>query len=153
MEGLDAISNLKLRFGWGLTGNQEIPDKISLLAIGTTPAANGYFGGKLVPGITYLRTPNPDIQWETTIQANVGIDFGLFENRLSGTIDVFNKKTKDVLLEVYGKFPSPTERQWQNVPDMKIVNNGIELGLNGALIEKKNCHGIWASISPILKTR
>jgi len=68
MEDMKAISNLKLRLGWGLTGNQEIPDKISLLAVGTTPSANGYFGGKLTPGITYLRTPNPDIQWETTMQ-------------------------------------------------------------------------------------
>ena len=137
MEDMKAISNLKLRLGWGLTGNQEIPDKISLLAVGTTPSANGYFGGKLTPGITYLRTPNPDIQWETTMQTNIGIDFGFFENRLSGTIDLFNKKTTDVLLEVYGKFPSPTERQWQNVEDMKIINNGIELGLNGTLIAKK----------------
>jgi len=137
LRDVDAISNLKFRLGWGLTGNQEIPDKISLLAIGTTPAANGYFGGKLIPGITYLRTPNPDIQWETNIQTNIGIDFGLFENRLSGTIDVFNKKTKDVLLEIYAISPAPTERQWQNIPDMKIVNNGIELGLNGVLIEKK----------------
>lgn len=137
LEGLEAISNLKLRLGWGLTGNQEIPDKISLLAIGTTPAANGYFGGKLVSGITYLRTPNPDIQWETNIQTNIGIDFGFFGNRLSGTIDVFNKKTKDVLLEIYAISPAPTERQWQNIPDMKIVNNGIELGLNGVVISKK----------------
>lgn len=137
LENIDAIDDLKLRLGWGLTGNQEIPDKISLLAIGTTPSANGYFGGELSPGITYLRTPNPDIQWETTMQTNIGLDFSLFENRLSGTIDLFNKKTKDVLLEVYGKFPSPTERQWQNVPDMEIINNGFELGLNGLLIDKK----------------
>lgn len=132
------FSNLKLRLGWGLTGNQEIPDKISLLSVGTQTDANGYLGGALVPGITYLRTPNPDIQWETTLQTNFGVDFGLFDNRLSGTIDIFNKKTKDVLLEIPSKAPSPTRTQWLNVPDMRIINNGIEVGLNGVVVEQSD---------------
>ncbi|WP_423126381.1 TonB-dependent receptor [Gaoshiqia sp. Z1-71] len=138
LKGSGNLSNLKFRLGWGLTGNQEIPDKISLLSVGTQPDANGYFNGTLSPGITYIRTPNADIQWETTIQTNIGIDFGFFENRLSGTIDLFNKKTKDVLLEIPSKAPSPTQTQWLNVPDLKIVNNGIELGLNGLLIDQND---------------
>ncbi|MBC8004232.1 MAG: TonB-dependent receptor [Verrucomicrobia bacterium] len=138
MKDITFISNLKLRLGWGLTGNQEIPGKISFLAVGTTPSANGYFNGVLSPGITFLRTPNPDIQWETTDQTNLGIDFGFFDNRFSGTIDIFRKKTVDVLLEVPSKAPAATQTQWQNVPDLKIMNTGIELGLNGVLIDKKN---------------
>nr|MBD3621588.1 TonB-dependent receptor [Sunxiuqinia sp.] len=138
MDGATNLSNLKVRLGWGLTGNQEIPDKISLLAVGTTPSANGYFNGALSPGITFLRTPNPDIQWETTIQTNFGIDFGFYENRLSGTIDIFNKTTEDVLLEIPAKAPAATQTQWQNVPDLKIVNNGIELGLNGLVIDRND---------------
>jgi len=138
MKDIAAITNFKLRLGWGLTGNQEIPDKISLLAVGTTPSANGYFNGVLSPGITFLRTPNPNIQWETTQQTNFGIDFGLFENRLSGTIDLFSKKTVDVLLEVPAKAPAATQTQWQNVPDLKIMNTGIELGLTGVLVDKKD---------------
>ena len=138
MKEVTFISNLKLRLGWGLTGNQEIPDKISLLAVGTTPSANGYFNGVLSPGITFLRTPNPDIQWETTQQTNLGMDFGFFQNRFSGTIDVFSKKTVDVLLEVPSKAPAATQTQWQNVPNLKIMNTGIELGLNGILIERKS---------------
>lgn len=137
MKDMAAISNLKIRLGWGLTGNQEIPDKISLLAVGTTPSANGYFNGVLSPGITFLRTPNPDIQWETTQQTNFGIDFGFLENRISGTIDIFSKKTVDVLLEVPSKAPAATQSQWQNVPDLKIMNTGFELGLTGVLIESK----------------
>lgn len=132
------LSNLKLRLGWGMTGNQEIPDKISLLAVGTTPSANGYFNGTLSPGITFLRTPNPDIQWETTMQTNLGLDFGFWENRLSGTIDVFNKVTRDVLLEIPSKQPAATQTQWQNVPDLKIINNGFEIGLTGLLINTQN---------------
>ena len=138
MQSMESLSNLKFRLGWGMTGNQEIPDKISLLAVGTTPSANGYFNGTLSPGITFLRTPNPDIQWETTLQTNVGIDFGFFDNRLNGTIDVFSKSTKDVLLEIPAKAPAATQTQWQNVPDLRIVNNGFELGLNGLIVDKND---------------
>lgn len=137
-QGMESLSNLKVRLGWGLTGNQEIPDKISLLSVGTTPSANGYFNGTLSPGITFLRTPNPDIQWETTMQTNIGIDFGFWNNRLTGTLDLYNKTTTDVLLEVPAKAPAATQTQWQNVPDLKIVNNGIEIGLNGLLVEKND---------------
>lgn len=137
IKDLEVISDLKMRFGFGVTGNQEIPDKISLLAVGTTPSANGYFNGVLTPGITFLRTPNPDLQWETTYQSNLGIDFGFWNNKLTGTIDIFNKQTKDVLLEIPAKAPAAAQTQWQNVPDLKIINNGLELGLNAQLIRKE----------------
>ncbi|WP_159517304.1 TonB-dependent receptor [Sunxiuqinia indica] len=138
MASAGAISNLKFRVGWGLTGNQEIPDKISLLSVGTEANANWFVGGSFLPGITFTRTPNPDIQWETTQQTNIGIDYGFFNNRLSGAIDFFNKKTVDVLLEVPAKAPAPTQTQWLNVPDMKIINNGVELAINGVLVSKKD---------------
>lgn len=134
MQNTLLFSNLKFRLGWGKTGNQEIPNKISLLSVGTTASANGYFNGELRPGITFLRTPNPDIQWETTTQTNVGVDFAFFNNRLMGTLDMFYKKTVDVLLEIPAKAPSATETQWQNVPDLNIINKGIELGLDGTLV-------------------
>lgn len=138
MKDVEKVSNLKVRLGWGITGNQEIPDKISLLAVGTAANANGYYNGTLIPGITFLRTPNPDIQWETTQQANFGIDFGFLKNRISGTIDLFDKTTTNVLLEVPAKAPAPTATQWMNVPDLKIVNKGIELGLTGVIVDKKD---------------
>jgi iron complex outermembrane receptor protein len=138
LEDMDAISNLKLRVGWGATGNQEIPDKISLLSVGTTPSANGYFNGELTPGITFLRTPNPDIQWETTYQTNIGLDFGFWNNRLIGTFDFFSKRTEDVLLEIPSKAPAATQTQWQNVPDMEILNDGFEIGLDGTLIRNSD---------------
>lgn len=138
MKDIEKVSNLKVRLGWGITGNQEIPDKISLLAVGTSANANGYYNGSLIPGITFLRTPNPDIQWETTQQSNLGIDFGFLKNRISGTIDLFDKTTTNVLLEVPAKAPAPTATQWMNVPDLKIVNKGIELGLTGIIVDKKD---------------
>jgi len=132
------ISNLKLRLGWGRTGNQEIPDKISLMAVGTTADANGYINGALSPGITFIRTPNPDIQWETTEQTDLGLDFGFWDNRLSGSIDYFHKKTYNVLLELNSLKPAATGTQWQNVPNLNILNDGIELSLNGLLVQKKD---------------
>ena len=124
MKSMSAISNLKLRIGYGKTGNQEIPNKISLLSVGTTGSANGYFNGKLSPGITFLQTPNANIKWETTAQTDFGIDFGLFNDRLSGTFDFFNKQTTDVLLQIASSL-APTATQWINVPGLKIINSGV----------------------------
>lgn len=137
MSSSNTINNLKLRLGWGKTGNQEIPNTISLLAVGTNASANGYFNGTLSPGITFLRTPNPNIKWETTIQTDIGLDFGLFDDRLSGTIDFFRKETKDVLLEITASL-APTTTQWQNVEDLRILNNGVEVGLNGVLVKSED---------------
>lgn len=138
MKKTTLFSNLKARLGWGITGNQEIPDKVSLMSVGTQPDANFYSNGNLLPGITFKRTPNPDIKWESTAQINFGLDFGFLKNRLTGTLDLFNKTTTDVLLEIPAKAPSPTATQWQNVPGLKILNKGIELGLTGVIIERKN---------------
>lgn len=134
MKNVEMFSNLKVRLGWGITGNQEIPDKVSLMAVGTEQNANAYFNGALQPGITFKRTPNPDIKWESTEQLNFGLDFGFLKNRLTGTFDLFRKTTTDVLLEIPGKSLSPTANQWQNVPGLKIINDGIELGLTGLIV-------------------
>jgi len=136
LKGSNVISNLKFRLGWGKTGNQEIPNKISLRSVGTDPNANGYFNGTLTPGITYQRTLNEDIQWETTRQIDFGIDYGFLDDRLSGTVDLFHKKTKDVLLEIPSNMPAPTSTQWLNVPGLEIINKGIELNLTGIMMQK-----------------
>jgi iron complex outermembrane receptor protein len=136
IKSLKVFSNLKLRLGWGMTGNQEIPNKISQILVGTSGNANGYFNGVLTPGITFLRVPNPNIQWETTIQSDLGLDFGFFKNRLTATIDLFHKETKDVLLEINAAAPAAAATMWLNVPDLRIINNGIEIGVEGIIVEK-----------------
>jgi iron complex outermembrane receptor protein len=138
MKNVNVFSNLKVRLGWGITGNQEIPDKISLLSVGTQPDANVLNNGILLPGITFKRTPNPDIKWETTQQLNFGIDVGILNNRLSGTVDLFSKNTTDVLLEIPALAPSPTATQWQNVPGLTIKNMGLEVGITGVMIDQKD---------------
>jgi len=136
---LGVFDNLKFRLGWGLTGNQEIPNKISQKLLGSV---NGTIldgsSDHITTGITLTRTPNPDIKWEKTDQTNIGLDFGFFGNRLSGSVDYFMKNTKDVLLQVYSISPAPTSQIWTNVPEMVIQNRGFELSLNGILINKKD---------------
>ncbi len=138
IKNIDVISNLKVRLGWGITGNQEIPNKISQISVGTTGSANGYFNDTQSAGITFLRTPNPDIQWETTGQLDFGLDFGILDHRINGAIDIFKKTTKNVLLEITSKAPAAAETQWMNVDDLKIINNGFELELNGSLVKQKD---------------
>ncbi|HEX3008032.1 MAG TPA: SusC/RagA family TonB-linked outer membrane protein, partial [Bacteroidales bacterium] len=137
MKSFEKLNSLKIRIGWGRTGNQEIPNKLSQLLVGTQTAANGYFNGTATPGITYLRTPNPDLQWETTTQTDLGIDFGFFGDRISGTLDFFNKKTTDVLIQIKSQV-APQSTQMQNVKDLKIINNGVEIGLNGVIVKSKS---------------
>lgn len=90
------ISNLKLRIGYGVTGNQEIGNygSLPILSTGGQYIINGNFVGAVYP----TQYANPDLKWESTSQANIGLDFGMFKNRLTGTIDVYKKTTNDLLL-------------------------------------------------------
>ncbi|MGL4411515.1 MAG: SusC/RagA family TonB-linked outer membrane protein, partial [Bacteroidales bacterium] len=72
---LEIFDNLKLRTSWGITGNQEIPNKISQVMLGSTGGAIMDGGSNVIPGITLTRTPNPGLKWERTEQINAGIDF------------------------------------------------------------------------------
>ena len=129
-----AFSNLKLRAGWGQTGNQEIPAKITqAFYTSAVSATNSYplaATGPYPAGTTFIRLANPDIQWEVSTQTNVGLDFGLFKDRLTGSIDVFNKNTSNILLQVIPADPiQPASNVWTNVKDMNINNKGLEIDL------------------------
>ena len=130
------ISNLKLRVGWGQTGNQEIPSKITQALLTTRISDKDSYplGGTEPPytaGTTFVRLANPDIQWEVSTQTNVGLDFELFDGRLSGTVDYFNKVSSKILLEVVPEDPiQPANEFWTNVDDMEITNKGLELALD-----------------------
>jgi TonB-linked SusC/RagA family outer membrane protein len=129
------FSNLKLRAGWGQTGNQEIPSKITQpLSTSTVSASTSYplyLSGPYPAGTTFSRLANPDIQWEVSNQTDIGLDFGLFKGALTGTIDVFSKKSSNILLEVIPADPvQPAGTYWTNVKDMTITNKGFELELD-----------------------
>ncbi|HTD92406.1 MAG TPA: hypothetical protein VK644_01290, partial [Chitinophagaceae bacterium] len=129
------VSNLKLRAGWGRTGNQEIPSKITqALFTSFVSAATSYPLTPAPPypgGTTYARLANPDIQWEVSDQTNIGLDFGLLKGELTGSIDVFNKKSNNILLQVIPADPvQPAGTLWSNIEDMTITNKGIEFDIN-----------------------
>ena len=138
------FDNLKLRASWGQTGNQEIPSKITQESFSETRAQLGGASNNTYPlepdqlnidqypfGITFTRLANPDIQWEVSTQTNIGLDFALFDYRLTGTVDYFNKVSDNILLEIAAPDPvQPTSTFWTNIPNMEIVNNGIEVSLD-----------------------
>ena len=129
------FSDLKLRAGWGQTGNQEIPSKITQALftsqVGPTTSYPLDNTANYPAGTSYTRLANPDIQWEVSSQTDVGLDFGLFNGALTGTVDYFRKVSKKILLEVIPADPvQPAATYWTNVPDMSITNQGLELDLN-----------------------
>ena len=134
------VNNLKLRAGWGATGNQNVSDYayMALLSYKTTPWGTGVLTGN---------TANPDLTWETTHSYNVGIDLGLFQNRIEVIADVYYKKTKNLLLQL----PLPAylgssgqgaaSNPWGNVGSLE--NKGIELTVNTTNITNKDFQ--WTS--------
>ncbi|AFK02443.1 TonB-dependent receptor plug [Emticicia oligotrophica DSM 17448] len=133
MKGLP-VSNLKLRLGWGQTGNQEIPSKITQALFTSTVSASTSYpldNTAVYPaGTTYSRLANPNIQWEVSTQTNVGLDFGFLNGALTGAVDYFNKVSSDILLEVIPSDPvQPAGTFWTNVKDMNITNKGLEIEL------------------------
>jgi TonB-linked SusC/RagA family outer membrane protein len=127
------FSSLKLRAGYGVTGNQEIPPKITQALSNSLPSSGYplYPTGSYPAGTTYTRLANPDIQWETSKQTDIGLDFGLFKGALTGTIDVFSKVSGNILLQIIPADPvQPVQEAWSNVKDMTVTNKGIEFELD-----------------------
>jgi TonB-dependent starch-binding outer membrane protein SusC len=133
--------NLKLRASWGKTGNQEIVSKqTKALFVSSTAGGQSYPlypSGAYPSGIVYRRLANPDLQWESSEQIDMGIDFALFKGALSGSIDMFRKVSRDILLSLPPTDPiQPASQYYKNVPDMTITNQGIELDLEYRHISK-----------------
>lgn len=128
------FDELKLRAGWGQTGNQEIPSKITQPLFTASVSSTSSYPleeGPYPVGTSYARIANPDIQWEVSQQTDLGLDFALFNGALSGTIDYFNKVSTNILLEVVPADPvQPASTFWTNVEDMEIKNEGVEFDLN-----------------------
>lgn len=135
----EIVSNLKLRASWGQTGSQEIPSKITKASYADSNTGNNTYPldpsatdlGGYPYGTIFTRLANPNIQWEVSTQTNIGLDFSLFNHRLSGTVDYFNKVSDNILLEVAPVDPiQPAPKYWTNIPDMQIKNSGIEIALD-----------------------
>jgi TonB-dependent starch-binding outer membrane protein SusC len=135
-----AFNYLKIRASWGKTGNSEglIPYQSLQLYGPTTSYYDGSIGNFL-PGYAITQNTNPNLRWEVVSQTNLGLDFQFVNGRFSGTIDLFNKETSDMLY----KYSVPadgvkyfTNSIYANVGSMR--NKGIELSFGGAIIEKES---------------
>lgn len=125
----ETIDNLKVRLGWGITGNQEIPHNLySQRQRYGTSSIDGS-GGITVGSLGNVTFANPDLKWETTSQFNAGVDFGFADGRVSGSVDFYRKKTTDLLLRLSSAQPAPQSYYWTNM-DGNIYNTGVELGLS-----------------------
>jgi TonB-dependent starch-binding outer membrane protein SusC len=126
---LSFLNSLKLRVGWGKTGNQEFPPGSSQARYSFRD--NGY--------IVQVNNPNPDLKWQSDQQANFGIDFAIFDSRISGTFDYFIKTTTNLLFPGIPIQPAPPNStvRWENL-DGKIKNTGFEASVNATIIRQKN---------------
>lgn len=136
MSGYDVLSNLKIRAGWGQVGNQAISPYQTLASYNNVTGAKP--DGSSEPGLAPALIPNPDLKWETSEQYNVGIDVGLWKQRFTFTVDAYLKNTKDLLQQIALPHSSGYGSMWIN--NGKIENKGIELAIEGAIIQKKDWH-------------
>jgi len=134
IQNLDLFSSLKFRAGWGQIGNHGIGPYGTLPNYGASSSLYGTpTNGTTVP-IVLSNIANPDLTWETTEQLNVGIDFGFNNGKISGTIDVYEKDTKDLLQQT----PIPTSSGFSNMLINRgtLQNRGVELGLDVTVLDK-----------------
>jgi TonB-linked SusC/RagA family outer membrane protein len=128
------FSELRLRAGWGLQGNEAVPPYASLITL--TPGALAAFGQNTVVGVYPNRNPNPNLKWEQTSQVNMAVDFGLWDNRLSGSVEYFIKNTSDLLLDVTVPQPAVVGTRLENIG--KVRNQGLEIALDAVAISRPN---------------
>jgi len=100
MSGLSVINSLKLRAGWGITASQGINPYSTLGGLGSSAYNFGQGTAGQQGGYTVNSLPNSSLKWQSTAQFNFGLDFGILNNRVTGSLEVYNQKTKDILLPV-----------------------------------------------------
>lgn len=136
MKDVDVLSDLKLRLSYGVTGGAGIPSYGSLpkLVVNNHP-----FNGNIQSGLAYdvwSGPPNPDLRWERTEAYNLGLDFGILNNRITGSIEAYTKTTNDLLQ--YVSIPNSTGYTRKLINSGSVRNRGIELMLNAEIIKQKD---------------
>jgi TonB-dependent starch-binding outer membrane protein SusC len=142
MQNLTSVSDLKVRFGYGQIGNDEISDFIFLSTLSDVTYVNG---DELVAGIVPNKVPNREVKWESTITQNLGIDLSLWRNQFLLTLDLYNRDTKDMLLNQ----PIPRTSGFNSVvSNLGGVNNrGINLTTSFRKAYHNFSYGISANAS------
>lgn len=134
----DVVSSLKIRAGYGVTGNMPKDNYMSLSRL-KDDAPRMLYNGQWIRGVQPASNPNPDLKWETKGELNVGVDFGLFNDRLKGSIEYYNRKTSDLLY--WYSVPVPPNlynETFTNVGSLR--NQGVEIALNPTILNKKDLY-------------
>ncbi len=133
LASLNNVDNLKVRVGYGVTGN--LPGTSYLGYSIFSPGAQFYYNGEFVPSFGPTTNANPDLKWETKSEINFGIDYSMFNSRLRGSLDVFQRTTSDLIL--FTRVPVPPNlapNTWKN--SASFTTSGVELSVNYDLIKK-----------------
>ena len=138
VQDLGLFSNLKVRAGWGLTGNNRVADfaAYNLLGVNTNSGYVWGSGENYKPGAYQSNLGVPDLRWETTVQSNLGIDFGFFNQRINGGVDFYLKRTKDLLLNAEMALSTGFNKVQQNIGE--VENRGLEFSINIVNVKTRN---------------
>ncbi|UBM60867.1 TonB-dependent receptor [Marinilongibacter aquaticus] len=128
------INELKLRLGYGKLGNQGINNYETLQTL--VSGGSAVFGDAIYQGVVPARLPNANLKWETTSEVNIGLDYGLLNNRLHGSVEYYVRTTSDQLFNK--PLPSVVGYSSIRVNFGKVQNRGFDIGLNSVNIDRKN---------------
>jgi iron complex outermembrane receptor protein len=128
------FSELRLRAGWGKQGNPGVPPYASLILLSADGGSRYVFGETPVTGVSAISNPNPNLKWEATAQTNVALDYGFMNNRFSGSLEYYVKKTNDLLLTVNVPQPAVAGTRLENVGS--VENKGVEFSLDGQVLNR-----------------
>ena len=133
------ISTLKLRTSAGITGNQGGLGYANYLKRQRFSSPGITDNGTINrPGLITVAVQNPDLKWESTLDLNVGLDFGFNSDKLRGAIDLYRKETSDLLFRQSAAAPAFDPFVFKNLEDGKVINQGVEFSLGYELVETEN---------------
>jgi len=136
MKEMSNINELKLRVGYGVTGNQEIGNFKYSSTYAINSSAGTYFGGTFYSPYNITGIANPNLKWEQTSQFNAGLDFVLFNNVLKGSLDYYSKNTTNLLLAIDAIQPAVSTIYLDNIGSM--TNKGVEFTLDAEIVNSEN---------------
>ena len=136
LKDIPHVNSLKLRGSYGITGALPPSSYLSLLLYGPT-GSSFLYNGVYIPSYRPTQNQNPDLKWERKAEFDVGLDFALLNNRLTGTFDYYNRETSDLLFNATVPVPpNPTDKEWLNIGT--LVNKGVELLLGYDVFKNKD---------------
>lgn len=141
MQGVGRLSSLKLRIGYGLTGTIPSDPYQALRKLTFDTSGYVYNNGEWIAGLITSSNPNPNLRWEKKAETNIGVDFGFWKERLSGSVDVYKRKSTDIIWDY--EVPSPPNLYTSVVANAgSMENKGVEVVLSAVPVQSENWNWI-----------